>query len=375
VTDRPLQGGKAFRAATSALSLGAGASTDPAFKPLLPVVAGRNPYDLVDLQSRTVTYLRISVTDRCNYRCAYCMPVQGVEVVPRADLLSFDEIERLTRLFVSLGVRRVRLTGGEPLVRRGVVELVARLSAIPGVEDLAMTTNGHLLGELAGDLRRAGLQRLNVSIDTLDPKRFVELTRQGDVAAVLEGLQAAQSAGFRDIKLNMVVLRGINERDVLPLADYAAANGHILRCIEYMPVGIDAAWGPDKWFPAADVRALLAEHWELAPESGPPPVGGGPAVAWRGRRRSDGVEVRLGFISALSEKFCQTCNRVRLSSIGTLRECLSAPGTLSLRDRIRAGQDDADIQAAIRGALTGKVDAHRFEVAVATPESMSAIGG
>ncbi len=375
MTDRPLQGGKAFRAATSALSLGAGASTDPAFKPLLPVVAGRNPYDLVDLQSRTVTYLRISVTDRCNYRCAYCMPVQGVEVVPRADLLSFDEIERLTRLFVSLGVRRVRLTGGEPLVRRGVVELVARLSAIPGVEDLAMTTNGHLLGELAGDLRRAGLQRLNVSIDTLDPKRFVELTRQGDVAAVLEGLQAAQSAGFRDIKLNMVVLRGINERDVLPLADYAAANGHILRCIEYMPVGIDAAWGPDKWFPAADVRALLAEHWELAPESGPPPVGGGPAVAWRGRRRSDGVEVRLGFISALSEKFCQTCNRVRLSSIGTLRECLSAPGTLSLRDRIRAGQDDADIQAAIRGALTGKVDAHRFEVAVATPESMSAIGG
>lgn len=375
MTDRPSLAETASRTAVTALSLGANAVSDPAQRRLLaPEVAG-NPYDLVDLQARTVSYLRISVTDRCNYRCAYCMPVTGVDVVPRADLLSFDELERLTRLFVSLGVRRVRLTGGEPLVRRGIADLVARLAAVPGVEDLAMTTNGHLLGELAADLRRAGLQRLNVSIDTLDPKRFAELTRQGDVAAVLNGLQSAQSAGFRDLKLNMVVLRGINERDVLPLADYAAANGHILRCIEYMPVGIDAAWGPDKWFPAADVRALLAEHWELSPEPGPPPVGGGPAVAWRGRRRSDGVEVRLGFISALSEKFCQTCNRVRLSSTGTLRECLSAPGTLSLRDLMRAGRDDADLQAAIRGALTGKVDAHRFEVAVATPESMSAIGG
>ena len=194
MTDRPSLAETASRTAVTALSLGANAVSDPAHRRLLaPEVAG-NPYDLVDLQARTVSYLRISVTDRCNYRCAYCMPVTGVDVVPRADLLSFDELERLTRLFVSLGVRRVRLTGGEPLVRRGIADLVARLAAVPGVEDLAMTTNGHLLGELAADLRRAGLQRLNVSIDTLDPKRFAELTRQGDVAAVLNGLQSAQSA-------------------------------------------------------------------------------------------------------------------------------------------------------------------------------------
>lgn len=337
-----------------------------------PVV---NPFALVDLQHRRVEYLRISVTDRCNFRCTYCMPAHGVDVVPRGELLDFDEIEALTRIFVSLGVRRVRITGGEPLVRRDIVDLVRRVAAIPGVEDLAMTTNGHLLPELAAPLREAGLQRLNVSIDTLDPAQFAQVTRGGDLATVLAGLRAAQDAGFTEIKLNAVTLQGLNHANLVALADFAADEGHILRLIEYMPIGVDAHWGPQTWLPAADARAILQAAYDLEPLETHGIVGGGPARYWRGTHRVTGKVARLGFISAVSEKFCQACNRVRLSPTGVLRECLSARGHLSLRDMLRAGATEDAIQAQILAALTGKVDGHRYDTAVPTLESMSAIGG
>lgn len=340
-----------------------------------PARAAKNPFQLVDLQARSVHYLRVSVTDRCNYRCSYCMPAEGVDVVPREDLLTFAEIEQLVRSFVALGIRKVRLTGGEPLVRRGIVELVERLARIDGVQDLAMTTNGHLLADLAEPLRKAGLHRLNVSMDTLDEQAFADVTRQGSLTAVLDGLQAARKAGFLHTKINAVVLRGHNLGQLSRLCEYAAVHGYILRLIEYMPIGVDQHWGPGTFVASAEMREVLAREWDLQPDPQHGHPGGGPAVYWTGRRHGGGQEVRLGFISAVSEKFCRLCNRVRLSPTGTLRECLSTGGVLSLRDLIRQGGSEAQVQEAIRLALLGKVEGHRFESAVQTWEPMSAIGG
>ena len=357
----------ASRCATASTSLAGG---HPA--PRLPA----NPFALVDLQARQVSYLRVSVTDRCNYRCTYCMPADGVSVVPRAELLTFAEIARLVRLFVDLGVRKVRITGGEPLVRRDIVQLVEQIAAIDGVQDLSMTTNGHLLSELAGPLRRAGLQRLNVSIDTLDAARFAKVTRQGSLAAVLAGLNAAADAGFVHTKLNAVVLKGLNDDEVVALADFAADRDLILRYIEYMPIGVDQFWGPETYLPMDAVRQALSQTWDIAPDHGHGLPGGGPARYWQGTRRDNpNKTVRLGFIAAISENFCRLCNRVRLSATGTLRECLSTAGALSLRDLLRAGTPDAAIRQAMQDALLGKVDGHRFDSAVQTQESMSAIGG
>lgn len=338
--------------------------------------AAASPFSMVDLQRRRVEYLRVSVTDRCNYQCTYCMPAGGATVLPRDDLLSFDEIVALVREFVALGVSKVRLTGGEPLVRRGIVELVGRIAALPGVRDLSMTTNGHLLAGLAGPLADAGLQRINVSLDTLDPATFAQLTRIGTLETVLAGLQAADRAGLAHTKINAVMLRGLSESGLLPLADFCADRGYVLRCIEYMPIGTDAHWGPETWLPIAEVRGLLQQRWELEPDLHSTTPGGGPAVRWLARDRSQPQRVlRLGLIAAVSEKFCEGCNRVRLSPTGVLRECLSTRGSLSLRDMLRAGTHGDAIRQAIVDALMGKVDSHRFEQAVQTAETMSAIGG
>lgn len=335
-----------------------------------------NPFALVDLQARRVEYLRVSVTDRCNYRCTYCMPADGVATVARQELLTFSEIAALVRVFVSLGVRKVRLTGGEPLVRRDIVELVGQLARIDGVQDLSMTTNGHLLGELAQPLRDAGLQRLNISIDTLDAGKFAKVTRQGSLQAVLKGIDAAQAAGFAHTKLNAVVLRGLNDDEIVALADFASDRGVILRYIEYMPIGVDAHWGPQTYLPVADVRAALGAAWHIEPVAGSTLPGGGPAKHWHGVRRDDPRRtVQLGFIAAVSENFCRLCNRVRLSPTGTLRECLSTSGALSLRDLLRGGATEAELRQSIADALLGKVAGHRFDQSIRTAESMSAIGG
>ncbi len=348
-------------------SLTIGGAAHPA-KPL-------NPFKLVDLQHRRVEYLRVSVTDRCNYRCTYCMPAAGVPVVGHDRLLSFEEIRSLVEQFVALGVRKVRLTGGEPLVRRGIVDLVAMLAEIPGIQDLSMTTNGHLLAPLAGPLKAAGLSRLNVSLDTLKEARFAQLTRQGKLGAVLDGIAAAQQAGFAHTKLNAVVLKGLNDDELSDLALFAGERDLILRYIEYMPIGVDDFWGPQTFLPVAAVREALVTDWDLqpAPLDGTP--GGGPAKRWLAQhRRRPELAVKLGLIAAVTEQFCELCNRVRLSPTGTLRECLSTAGALSLRDLLRGGANDQEIRAAIAEALAGKVDAHRFD-RVATAEAMSSIGG
>ncbi len=336
-------------------------------------------FSLVDLQRRVVRYVRISVTDRCNYRCAYCVPADGVGAVGRNELLRYVEIERLARIFVALGITRIRLTGGEPLVRRGVVDLVGRLAAIEGIEDLAATTNAHLLPKLAAPLREAGLRRINVSLDTLDPQLFARMTRNGSLERVLAGLDAADRAGFTNTRLNAVVLRGVNDHCVSDLLSFCAERDYTLRCIEYMPVGLDDFWGPDTWISAADIRAGLADTWELQEGAGAKVVGGGPARYWqawqRGVERDPARAARLGFITAVSDHFCATCNRVRLSPVGTLRECLSSPGVLSLRDMIRNGATDEELADAIQAALQGKVDGHAFDRSIRTTESMCTIGG
>ena len=356
--------------------LAIGGRKDAAASPASP---GPSPFSLVDLQHRVVRYVRISLTDRCNYRCAYCVPAGGVGAVPRADLLQVVEIERLARIFVGLGINRIRLTGGEPLVRRGVVELVGRLAAIDGIDDLAATTNAHLLPDLAAPLRDAGLKRLNVSLDTLDRAKFARMTRNGDLDTVLAGLDAADRAGFRGTRLNAVVLRGVNDGDVGDLLAFASEREYVLRCIEYMPVGVDDFWGPDTWISAADIRDRLAGDWDLAAVADGPAVGGGPARYWnawpKGHKHEPETATKLGFITAVSDHFCATCNRVRVSPVGTLRECLSSPGVLSLRDMMRAGADDAALSKAISDALLGKVDGHEFDRSVRTDESMCSIGG
>ena len=358
-------------------------------KPFRPdptaAMAAASPFSLVDLQHRVVKYLRVSVTDRCNYRCTYCMPAHGVQVVPRKELCTFEELRRIVSVFVAEGVSHVRITGGEPLARRGIVELVGSLASIDGVKDLAMTTNGHLLADLAAPLKQAGLTRLNVSLDTVRDETFRTITRNGDVAAVMRGLEAAKAAGIGPIKLNAVVLRGVNEHEVSELLDFAAEEGHVLRFIEYMPIGLDDYWGPDSFVPHDEIRQLLSDRWHIRPlrldelsrpgGAGRIP-GGGPAVTMAADRRDGRFSgVSVGFISALSHNFCRGCNRVRLSATGTLRECLSTGGVLSLRDMVREGQGDEALRTAIRAALGGKVDGHRFERAARTREAMSAIGG
>lgn len=356
----------------AALSIGGALGRTPPSSAGLAV----NPFKLVDLQHRRVEYLRLSVTDRCNYRCTYCMPAEGAPLVGHSELLSFEEIVRLTKQFVSLGVRKVRLTGGEPLVRRGIVDLVAMLAEIPGILDLSMTTNGHLLAPLAAQLKAAGLTRLNVSLDTLRDQRFAQLTRQGQLRPVLDGIAAAQAAGFAHTKLNTVVLRGLNDDELSDLAVFAAEQQLILRYIEYMPIGVDDFWGPQTFLPVAAVREALGADWLLQPDPSASVPGGGPATRWTAQHRQrPELSARLGFIAAVSEKFCELCNRVRLSSTGTLRECLSTAGVLSLRDLLRQGADDDELRAAISQALSGKVDAHRFDLAQGTPEAMSSIGG
>lgn len=335
----------------------------------------REPFSLVDLQRRVVRYLRLGLTDRCNYRCTYCMPAEGVPTLARPELLTFDEIERLVRVFVSLGIDRVRLTGGEPLLRRGVATLVQRLSAIEGLADLAATTNAHLLTRLAEPLRAAGLRRLNVSLDSLDPRVFAALTRKGDLATVLAGLDAADRAGFTGTKLNAVVLRGINDGEVGDLISFAATRGYQLRLIEYMPIGLDDLWGPETFVSGAEMRDAVAAQWAMEPLAQEGGVGG-PARPWLASARDgSGRTTQVGFITAVSDHFCTTCNRVRLSPEGTLRECLSSRGRISLRDMLRGGADDAEVAQTIVAALGGKVDGHSYQDEGHTRESMSAIGG
>ncbi len=309
-------------------------------RPVIPIELIEAPPH--DRMQRPLHDLRISVIDRCNFRCPYCMPedkyARDHAFLTAGDRLSFDEIERVVRIFVGLGVRKLRLTGGEPLLRKGLSELISRLSKIPNVEDIALTTNGVLLADMAPELRHAGLNRLTVSLDTLDAGTFRELSGgRGEVAQVLEGIAAAEQSGFRRMKFNCVVIRGSNDHQLLDLAEHFRGSGHVLRFIEYMDVGTCNGWRQDLVVPAVELRAQIHERWPLAALS----------RNYRGEVASryayaDGAG-EIGFITSVSEPFCGDCARVRLSADGKMYTCLFAAQGYSLREFLRNGADDAEI--------------------------------
>jgi cyclic pyranopterin phosphate synthase len=331
----------------------------------------------LDTLGRPLKALRISVTDRCNFRCTYCMPreVFGPDYafLPREALLTFEEITRLARIFTGLGVTKVRLTGGEPLLRRELPALVRMLDGVPGLEDLALTTNGVLLPDLAPALKAAGLRRLTVSLDTLRPDRFQALSDTDlPLARVLAGLEAARAAGFDHLKLNCVLQRGVNDDEILELAAFAREQGHTLRFIEFMDVGTTNGWRLASVVSAADVHATLHARWPLEPlhhEAG--------AVA-RGWQYRDG-KGQVGLISSVTAPFCRGCDRARLSADGHLYTCLFAGQGLDLKGFLRSGHSDADLASLLTAHWTRREDRYselrRAETQGLPRVEMSRIGG
>lgn len=317
---------------------------------------------LTDGFARTVSYLRVSLTDRCNYRCQYCMPESGVELVPRQEVLTFEEVERLVRVMMRFGVRRVRLTGGEPTVRKDLVALVERLGRL-GLADLAMTTNGDRLAELARPLRQAGLSRLNVSVDSLDPARFAAITRRGDLPRVLAGIAAAGEVGFVGTKINTVVLGGHNDDELCALAAWAWERALTPRFIEAMPMSEGALFQTGEFIGAAAIRERLqATFGPLAPigegaKAGLPGVG---PARYLGVMEGRYQGAKVGIIGAVTEPFCATCNRVRLSATGQLHTCLAIDENNDLRTPLRGGATDDELAQLVLQAVTTKREGHTF---------------
>jgi GTP 3',8-cyclase len=326
---------------------------------------------LVDGHGRAIGDVRISVTDRCNFRCQYCMPAEGLPWLERSALLTYEEIERLVRLLASMGVHDVRLTGGEPLVRRELWTLIEQLSAIPEVEDLSLTTNGYLLTRQVDRLVAAGLKRINVSLDSLAPDRFFQLTRRDSLAQVLEGLEAAQAhSELRPIKVNVVALKDFTEDEVLRFAEFARSKPYEVRFIEFMPLDADRAWTRDKVLPNAEIVRMIDEVYPLEP------VGRERHGTARRYRFRDGTG-EMGFISPVTEPFCGDCNRIRLTAEGELRTCLFSMTETDLRGPLRAGATDAELEELIRDAVWRKELKHHVNDPgfVQPPRTMSQIGG
>ena len=333
-----------------------------------------------DAHGRTIDYMRISLTDRCNLRCIYCMPAEGICQVSHNAIMSFDEILRLVRIAAGMGVRRFRLTGGEPLVRKGVVGLVRDIAATPGVEDVSMTTNGILLSRYARQLKDAGLKRLNISLDTLDGDQYREITRGGDITSVLAGIESALEVGFNPVKVNAVAVRSLNQ-DFLSFAKMSLDRPLHMRFIEYMPVGDSSGvegcgWGPQDVISCDEILEIVNHQAEaegigtLVP-TGNKPDGGGPARYYQ----FPGAQGTVGFISPLSRHFCSECNRLRLTSEGMIRPCLFSDEEFDMRDALMNGTDD-DVVALLRKALHLKPGEHtQGDHANATSVNMNQIGG
>jgi cyclic pyranopterin phosphate synthase len=327
---------------------------------------------LIDSYGRVHTNLRISVTDRCNVRCFYCMPEEGVTFVPRGEILSFEEIERIARIAVGLGIDKIRVTGGEPLVRKDLPVLIARLNAIPGLRDLALTTNGVQLAELAEPLYEAGLRRINIHLDTLDRARFKQITRRDDLDKVLAGIAAVQRLGFGPIKLNAVAVKNLIEPDIVPLARFARENGFEARFIEFMPLDAQQLWDRTKVLLADDIiRILSREIAPLIPIPSADPRA--PALEYR---FADGIG-SVGFIASISRPFCKSCDRLRLTADGKLRNCLFSIDEDDVKGLLRDGAPDEEIASLMRRNVAGKWEGHEINTArfVAPPRPMYAIGG
>ncbi len=332
-------------------------------------MAQRTP--LEDRHGRRIADLRVSVTDRCNFRCQYCMPAEGLPGVEREELLSFGEIHRLVELFAEMGVGGVRLTGGEPLVRRDFPSLAATLARIPGIRDLSITTNGYLLERDAPPLAAAGIDRVNVSVDSLQRDRFFQITRRDALPRVLRGIDAvAEQSEIRRVKVNALGIRGFTEEEILPFCQFAREREIEVRFIEFMPLDADHAWSEDQVLTGAEIREEIEARYRL--EELPRE----PSATARVFRFADG-RGKVGFVSPVSEPFCADCNRIRLTADGQLRTCLFSLEETGLRHPLRAGASDDELEALIRTAVAGKDFKHRInEPDFAQPErTMSAIGG
>ncbi|OOZ36493.1 GTP 3',8-cyclase MoaA [Solemya velesiana gill symbiont] len=308
--------------------------------------------ELIDRFGRKIEYLRLSVTDRCDFRCFYCIPKGFNDFTDWDDQLTLDEYVRLIRIFSELGVSKVRFTGGEPLVRRDIVEMVQQIGALAGIEDLSMSTNASQLAKHAKAIREAGVSRLNVSLDTLKPDVFKQIT-QGDLNKVIEGLMAAKAEGFHPIKINMVVMRDLNFDEVGDMVNFCLENRFTLRFIETMPVGAAGQNAKDRYVSLAEVREMLEQRFELEPAK---MKGAGPAKYLK----VVGGRLKIGFINPMSQHFCEDCNRVRLSSEGTLYLCLGQQDKLEFRPLLRQGLSDEQLKDAIREAINRKPEKHEF---------------
>jgi cyclic pyranopterin phosphate synthase len=327
---------------------------------------------LIDSFGRLHNNLRISVTDRCNIRCFYCMPEDEVRFLERSEILTFEELERFTRIAAGLGITKLRITGGEPLLRRDLPALIRKLAAIPGIRDLALTTNGVKLKEQAAALREAGLRRINIHLDTLDRERFRQITRRDELNKVLEGIEESRRVGFSPIKLNAVAVKGLVEPDILPLARYARENGFDLRFIEFMPLDAQQLWDKSRVLTAAEIVDVLSS--QISPlEAAPTSDAGAPATEYQ---YADGGG-KVGFIASISRPFCLNCNRIRLTADGKLRYCLFALEETDIKKLLRSGMEDEGIAGIIRRVVADKWEGHEINTSrfVPPPRPMYAIGG
>jgi cyclic pyranopterin phosphate synthase len=327
---------------------------------------------LQDRLGRTIDNLRVSVTDRCNFRCTYCMPEEGLEWLSREEILTFEEICRFVRIATGLGVRKVRLTGGEPLLRKDLDALVRMLVGLPGLKDISLTTNGLLLAGQAERLSAAGLRRVNVSLDSLDEATFVRLARRSGVDRVLEGLEAAGRYFEGPIKVNAVILRGINDHELVRFAEFARDRAFEVRFIEFMPLDAENRWTRSAMISGDEILRRINEAHPLVPDPDCPPQSPSRDYVF-----ADGIGGRIGFINSVTEPFCESCNRIRITADGHLRTCLFSVGETDIKSLLRGGASDQEIGDTIRGAVWNKEPGHRINAPdfVRASRSMSQIGG
>jgi GTP 3',8-cyclase len=325
---------------------------------------------LHDKFGREITDLRISITDRCNFRCVYCRSADPENYRDHDQILSWPELERLAAIFAKLGIRKVRITGGEPLVREGVEQYIAKLRAL-GFADLSMTTNGHLLAERCDRLIEAGLKRINISLDSLDPAKFERITRTKSYATVMRGIDAAQNSSLAPAKVNAVLVRGLNDDEVEPFAEFARQRGVIMRFIEFMPLDADRHWTRDLVVPAAEVHQRIHSRWPLVQ------IPHERSETARKYRFADGAPGEIGLVAPVTQPFCGHCSRIRLTADGKLRTCLFSKEDHDLRGLLREGADDEDLIAYIKSVVNEKEEGHRINAADFVPPSrtMVFIGG
>ncbi len=322
--------------------------------------------ELIDTYGRRINYLRLSVTDRCNLRCSYCMPPDGVPKLAHGDMLSYEDLFRVARESVALGIEKIRITGGEPLVRKGLVGFIWRLAGIAGLRELVLTTNGLLLGEMVVALRRAGVRRLNISLDSLKPETFSSITRGGDLRKVLDGIAAAEAAGFPPVKINMVVMRGINDDEVLDFAALTLHKGYAVRFIEYMPTIREEGWS-SRCVTGAEILERIGRRYPLLPL-----VGADMAGPSRNYRIS-GAAGSIGIITPISGHFCGSCNRIRVTAAGFARGCLFSGSGIDLKQSLHSS-DQGELRETLRRVIVGKPGRHQL-ADDDTPVAMSQIGG